>query len=95
MSSMSGACPPHRAGPDAYVGAALIARIIEERKTSIDEMLRWSSGPALLPRVRFGKHKGARWEDIPSDYLRWLVDKSDMDRDVKATAKHHLKKREG
>ncbi len=86
--------PPHRAGPDAYVGAALIAHIIDQGTPTIAEMIRWSNGPALLPKLTFGKHKGARWEDVPIDYLRWLVDKSDMDRDVKANAKHHLKKRE-
>jgi exodeoxyribonuclease X len=84
---------PHRAAPDAYVCAALMQRIIAEDKASIDEMIRWSNGPALLPRVNFGKHKGAKWEDVPTDYLVWLVDKSDMDRDVKANAKHHLSKR--
>lgn len=86
--------PPHRAGPDAYVGAALIARILEAGKTPIEEMIRWSNGPALFPRIPFGKHKGARWEDVPADYLRWVADKSDMSGDIKANAKHHLKKRE-
>jgi exodeoxyribonuclease X len=85
--------PPHRAGPDAYLGAALMVQILEDGRASIDEMVRWSSGPALLPRVTFGKHKGAKWEDVPTDYLDWLVNKSDMDRDVKANAKHHLKAR--
>ena len=86
-------CPPHRAGPDAYLGAALIARILAAGAASIEDMVRWSNGPALLPRINFGKHKGARWEDVPADYLRWVVDKSDLDRDVKANARHHLKQR--
>lgn len=84
--------PPHRAGPDAYLGAALMVRILDEG-VSLDEMVRWSSGPALLPRVNFGKHKGSKWEDVPTDYLDWLANKSDMDRDVKANARHHLKAR--
>lgn len=87
------AMPPHRAGPDAYLCAALLRRIIAENTVSIDDMVRWSNGPALLPRVTFGKHKGVDWKDVPTDYLDWLVNKSDMDRDVKANARHHLKLR--
>ena len=86
--------PPHRAGPDAYLGAALMVRILEEDRVTIEEMVRWSSGPALLPRVNFGKHKGSKWEDTPTDYLDWIVNKSDLDRDVKANARHHLKARQ-
>lgn len=87
------AMPPHRAGPDAYVTAYLLAKEIESGKASIEDMARWSNGPALLPRVNFGKHKGSKWEDLPTDYLQWITDKSDMDRDIKANARHWLKVR--
>lgn len=85
--------PPHRAGPDAYLGAALLIRILKENRASIEDMVRWSDGPALLPRLNFGKHKGSKWEDVPTDYLDWVANKSDLDRDVKANARHHLKAR--
>lgn len=85
--------PAHRAGPDAYVNAALMARILEESDVDLDTMVRWSKGPALLTTIGFGKHKGERWENLPTDYLRWIIDKSDLDRDAKANAKHHLKQR--
>lgn len=87
------AMPPHRAGPDAYLCAVMMQTILSDGSASLDEMVRWSSGPALLPRVNFGKHRGSKWEDVPTDYLEWLAFKSDMDRDVKANAKHHLRKR--
>lgn len=87
------AMPPHRAGPDAYVTAHLMVAILESGADPA-ELIRWSSGPALLPRINFGKHKGAKWDEVPADYLRWLADKSDMSRDVKANAKHWLKQRE-
>ena len=32
----------------------------------------------------------AEWEDVPFDYLEWVAYKSDMDRDAKANARHHL-----
>lgn len=86
------AMPPHRAGPDAYVTAHLLARMIAEGRATIDDMVRWSSGPPLLPRITFGKHRGSKWEDVPRDYLEWIVNKSDLDSDTKANARHHLKK---
>lgn len=92
------AMPPHRAGPDAYVGAALLCRAIETaEKNGIDlpTLARWSSGPALLPRVTFGKHRGKKWDEVPTDYLEWMVGQKDMDGDAKANARHHLKQRTG
>lgn len=86
--------PPHRAGPDAYLCALLMERIIEENKCSFDDMVRWSSGHALLPRCPLTKHKGKKWDEVPTDYLEWIVFKSvDMDAAIKANAKHHLSKR--
>lgn len=88
------AMPPHRAGPDAFVTAHLLAHMLNDGRASIDDMVRWSSGPALLSKVTFGKHKGSKWEDLPTDYLEWLLYKSDMDADTKANAKHHILKRQ-
>jgi len=88
--------PPHRAGPDSYVTAHLLARIMVEataRGISTDRMLAWSKGPPLFHKVAFGKHRGMLWQDLPSDYLRWILDKSDMDDNTKANAKHWLKQR--
>lgn len=84
--------PTHRAGPDAYVTAHLLAELLRSG-TPVDEMIRWSKGPALLPRIMFGKHRGQKWNAVPTDYLRWIADKSDMDKDVKANARHWIKQR--
>ncbi|MDQ0510938.1 exonuclease domain-containing protein [Ancylobacter amanitiformis] len=86
--------PAHRAVPDAYVGGALMARILEEGRVSIHDMVRWSKGPALLPKCTFGEHKGKRWDDVPTKYLVWIVEKSSFKGDVLANAKHHLKNRD-
>lgn len=81
------ALPPHRAGPDAYVCAALLARMLA--KISIEEMIEISSRPCLLPKLRFGKHEGIPLAEVPKDYLRWIMTQ-DFDEDVKHTAKHYL-----
>lgn len=89
------AMPPHRAGPDAYLCAVLMARILDEGRVSADEMVRWSNGPALMPRIPFGKHRGKRWEEVPLDYLDWVANKSELDRDAKANARHWIKRQTG
>lgn len=87
------AAPAHRAGPDSYVCAMILARILQDGRASLDQMVKWSKGPPLLHRVTFGKHKGMLWDDLPTDYLRWITDKSDMDAGTKANARHRLKQR--
>lgn len=81
------AMPPHRAGPDAYVCAALVARMLA--KISIEEMIEISARPCLLPKLRFGKHADIPLVEVPKDYLRWILTQ-DFDEDVKFTAKHYL-----
>lgn len=82
------AMPPHRAGPDAYVCAHLLARMLA--KISIEEMIEISSRPALLPKLRFGKHGELPLAQVPKDYLRWILTQ-DFDEDTKYTANHYLK----
>ena len=83
--------PPHRATPDAYVTAHLLRCLLSER--TIDELLLYSKYPAVLKTMTFGKHKGVAFADAPADYLQWIVDKSDMNEDVKFTAHRELKRR--
>lgn len=81
--------PPHRAPADAYVCAHLLRRILKE--ITVEQAVRWSSGPALLYMCHMKKHKGTPWKDVPRDYLDWIINKSDItDRDIRATAKYHL-----
>ena len=80
----------HRALPDAYVTAHLLRDILKH--AAIDELIRWTNEPALLPRVPFGKHRGQNWKDVPPDYLQWILRQQDMNEDVVHTAHHHLEK---
>lgn len=82
------ASPAHRAGPDAYVTAALLARML--KKMSVDEMVAISAEPAILPFLTFGKHAKKPIEDVPSDYLEWCLRQQDMDANVKHTVRHYL-----
>ena len=57
----------------------------------IDRMMDVSSRPSVLYACTFGKHKGDLWKDVPHDYLRWVLEKSDFDdENVIWTCKHYL-----
>lgn len=82
------AMPPHRAGPDTYVTAHILARMVFAR--SVDQLIELTGAPVTLHKVTFGKHRGLLWRDLPSDYLSWIAFKSDLGPDEKHTAKHYL-----
>lgn len=83
---------PHRALYDALVCEALLARLLEEH--SAEDLQRITEAPMVLEVVRFGKHRGARWEDVPPDYLRWMlrqgVGPDGFGRDERHTAQFYL-----
>ena len=79
------ALPAHRALPDAYVTAHLLRELLNSG--SLDELISWSRQPALLPKVTFGKHRGSKWNDVPDDYLDWIINKGGFDENVMYTAK--------
>lgn len=83
--------PAHRALPDCYITAHLLALILE--KISFDDAVKMSSRPAVLPKVNFGKHVGLKWLDVPTDYLEWCLNQ-DMHEDVIYTCRLHLQHRQ-
>lgn len=91
------AMPPHRAAADAYVTAHLLRRVLKE--VTMEQAIRWSSGPALLYMCFMKKHKGKPWHQVASedlDYLKWIYEKSDVkDRDILATCKYYIKRAAG
>lgn len=85
------ASPPHRAGPDSYVTAHLLARALA--KLSPEEMIDISKSPVLLPKFTFGKLYGQPWEDADDGYLEWIVKTITDNEDAVYTAKFHLSAR--
>lgn len=82
------AMPPHKAGPDTYVTAHILARLA--LMAGFDELVTLTNTPVLLKVITFGKHKGENWADIPAGYLEWVISKSDRGPDEKHTARHYL-----
>lgn len=82
----------HRAGPDAYVTAWLLRELL--KNVSLQDLIAWSAEPKVYPRITFGKHRGAAWSEIPSDYLAWLRDgQHQMEADWRHGAKVELARR--
>lgn len=86
------ASPPHRAGPDAYVCAVLLERML--LKATVETLIEWTEQPVLLSFIKFGKHKGAKFSELPLDYLQWMQ-RSDLmkDEDIAFTVAAELKRR--
>lgn len=85
--------PAHRAGPDAYVLAALLSRMLA--KKTVDEMVFISNGPICLPRFGFGKHAKVPIKEIPTSYLEWILKEGTFDENVNFTCETELKNRRG
>jgi hypothetical protein len=58
------------------------------------ELVQLSNEPALLSVFRFGKHRGERFDAVPEDYLRWIVEgQHELREEVKASARYWLDRR--
>lgn len=79
------AMPPHRAGPDTYVTAHILSRLVFA--SNVDRLVDLTSEPVVLTTITFGKHRGMRWADLPPDYLQWVAFKSELGVDEKHTAR--------
>lgn len=66
---------PHRAAYDATVAAHLL--IAELNYTEDDDpanrLIKLTNKLPLLKICPFKKHKGEPWAEVPSDYLKWIV----------------------
>jgi exodeoxyribonuclease X len=81
----------HRAYPDAYVTAHLLRNMLE--LASVEQLIDWSSQPALLAKIPFGDLRGQPWSAADASLLRWVLRK-DFSEDVHFTARAELLKRE-
>ncbi|HEV7447651.1 MAG TPA: exonuclease domain-containing protein [Steroidobacteraceae bacterium] len=83
---------PHRAAFDVVVTAAIFEELIKRARWS--ELVQWSGEPALHTRFHFGKYRGQRYDAIAvsdPNYLRWIVEKSELDEGIKHSAGYWLR----
>jgi exodeoxyribonuclease X len=91
------ASPAHRAGPDAYVTAHLLRELL--RLHPLQTLIQWSTEPALLIRVPFGKPqaqggpRGMKWTEVDTSLLLWVLDR-DFSEDILHTCRIELERRQ-
>lgn len=71
--------PVHRAGPDSWTTAHILLDLL--RVLAVETMVDISANPLRLLKMPFGKHVGTSFADLPTDYLDWILHKSDMRND--------------
>jgi len=97
---------PHRALADVEVSLSLMHKMLEKCQkmgmTSMNEIANFASvGKSIGSHsnqsqdvsefiMPFGKHKGEPLKSIPQDYLKWLVDKSNIKADLRELISAHL-----
>lgn len=82
----------HRAGPDAYVTAHLLRDMLMQPGVTVEQLIQWSSEPALLTKCNMGSWRGRRWAEVDEpSFFRWILDR-DFDEDLKFTARYYLNK---
>lgn len=82
------AMPAHRAAPDAWVTAHILIDLLKE--ASVERLIEWNDDARSLERMPFGKHRGKAWPEVPTDYLQWLLDQSEMSDEVRNRASAEL-----
>lgn len=91
--------PPHRALPDAVVTSRILMRLLRER--TAEELIELTQQPVLLQTIKFGKHAGMPWSQVPRSYLQWILgegplrvdsrgNKAGFDEDTRHTCRYHL-----
>ena len=89
---------PHSALGDILVLEGLFQRIrarveSSEEADAAATMLKISNAPVMVARMPFGKHKGQKMDQVPTDYLNWLK-KTDIDEDLAYTVQYHLRRKQ-
>ena len=65
--------PTHRALADAGACFELLRAIAKKEDKTLDELLALASESSPESLMPFGKHKGTKIKDLPSDYVAWLT----------------------
>lgn len=74
----------HRAMGDVITTISLMREIAEVHGTDLTGLTMLMNAPLSLDsKMPFGKHKSERLRDLPKSYVRWLLDKADVDNDLR------------
>jgi uncharacterized protein (DUF3820 family) len=84
----------HDAIGDVLVMKLLLSHLVQLSKQQfpntnpMDKMVELTKTPIFIQTFKFGKYKGKKIEDICDEdigYINWMIDKMDLDEDMKYT----------
>lgn len=78
---------PHRALYDTAVTVKLLEHMLV--KHTPEELLELSTKPCLQKTCSFGMHYGKPWQEVPRDYMKWIIQSGKFDGDILYTARHY------
>lgn len=74
----------HRAMGDVVTCLSFLRLIANERGLDLQGLMELGRKPLTLEaKMPFGKHKGLKLKDVPMSYVRWLLDKAEVDPDLR------------
>lgn len=83
---------PHTAAHDADVTAQIFEALMQAG-TAVEDMIKWTDEPAMLPRCPIGDYRGMKWAEVPSDFLEWILRKIYDRDDLRFCARTELDRR--
>lgn len=83
---------PHSAVHDASVTKQLLDELLR-LGTSIEDMLKWTTEPAMLPTCPLGDWRGRKWADVDEGFLLWILRRIHDREDVRFCAQAELDRR--
>lgn len=83
---------PHSAAHDVLVTAQILQRLMHE--TSLENLIRWTDEPAMLPRCPIGSWRNHPWSEVEYSFLEWIIYKArDMREDIRFCAQTEIARR--
>lgn len=82
--------PPHRACPDAYTTSHIFNHLLNSGVATLKQMIEWSREPPYVTKFTFGKYFGKKIEEVPLDYLQWILSQKGFDEGVRAACNRVL-----
>lgn len=93
--------PAHRALADATVTGHLLLELgaayrerIHAQDADLTGLVGFAASPFRVTAMPFGKHKGNRLDDLPGDYVRWLLQLPDLDGDLRFSLEEVVRRRQ-
>lgn len=81
----------HRADADIILTANILMHIVHHLNIhNIDDLYLASEQARIPTKINFGKHKGSLIQDLPHDYINWLLRQDDLDPYLKKTLEKTL-----